>query len=264
MKTVRDSRGSAVVWGFVLVLLLAPVCLGSHSGHLSPFEEHVKANDPKLFQLYSETHASERQTLHQDRSTPLITVRQQVDELRTKPRSSADAAYIVNALVTAYNAEPRDWATVGAALTCAQHGVNDPRVIVVAEDIVRSVPDIPDDKLLAAVPEAMRVLALTHRPQYISLLTASLTREALGLGPPGQPVPNERQWLAGAVVTALYHCLSLEEAKAAFQSLAVRFPLPQQKPEATCFEYEVPLMIDTFLNHHIPRVERGEGPEGTP
>jgi hypothetical protein len=267
MNKVYAARTTVLVVGFVSVLLVAPVCPGLDEGKLTPFEkrekaneEHVKANDPKLFQLYSETRDSEIRSRPADFTTPLITVIQRADELRRRPRPPEDAAYIVKALVTAYGAEPRDWATVGAALTCAQHGVNDPRVAAIAEEIVRSVRSIPDEKL-SVVPEAMRVLALTHQPKYINLLTASLSREALGIDFPGPAVWNERRRLTPSLIHTLLDCLSVEEAKAAFRGLAGRFPMPQQRPTQISFEYEVAMAIDGYLNGYLPRVERGEGPE---
>lgn len=154
---------------------------------------------------------------------------------REKMRASLDAKsvrLIVAKLTAAYAAQPRDWHVVGQAIDAAQYARPQPEILVIAEEIVRTVPPVKFGGQLAAV--AMMLLSLSSEKRYTDIVFDSLNN-----GDFRKVEKGNAPWLVDGALESLSQ-LPTAEAKQYFERLAVTYPYIPKEEEGNSGYYGPP------------------------
>ncbi|MCC6696856.1 MAG: hypothetical protein IT365_14595 [Candidatus Hydrogenedentes bacterium] len=181
----------------------------------------LQGTHPRLFRLVEEESNELDAMALQDFTVPDTARRQAMADWHKKARPPEEASYIVSTLFGAYAQDPPDWRVVHAALCVSVKGMPDLRVTTLAEGLVRSASELPDEAM-NAVSTALMILALSGREEDIELVKKATSRAFVGLDAGSETgfIGGPREFLCQGALNALFMYAPLEQAIDALEDVA--------------------------------------------
>ncbi|MCC6486674.1 MAG: hypothetical protein IT364_04175 [Candidatus Hydrogenedentes bacterium] len=208
---------------------------------------------PKLFRMLEEASNELDAMADQDYTVPDAARRQAMADWHKKARPPEEASYIVSTLFGAYAQDPPDWRVVHATLCVSLKGMPDLRVTTLAEGLVRSASELPDEAM-SAVSTALGILALSGREEDIELVKKATSRAFVGLDAESETgfIGGPREFLCQGALYVLFMYAPLEQAIDALEDVAKSY-----KRARPGFESFMKGMAEGCLDQ-LKRVQKGE------
>lgn len=186
----------------------------------------IRTEDEKLLSIFADQ--------LEDRYKILTARRDEKDVFFNTPRDPDATRYVLEALEKAYTQEPRDWATVAAALEIAIAGTNEDRVVHICREILENIRDVPDNAG-DVVWGAAQYLLVKRDLAYVDLVVRCVYADVVGVqdehavGPFNSRI-RDRNYLRDRAIAALAQYLPLETEAEVFRQLSQDHPMVPTNP----------------------------------